>query len=83
MAMAARSAIKEAGMEPVSYIRSGCTNGVATAGKRGIPTILFGAGDERLCHMPDECCPLKEIVSAAAVYSILIRNLSANGETGL
>lgn len=80
LAMAARSAIKEAGIEPVSYIRSGCTNGVATAGKRGIPTILFGAGDEKLCHMPDEYCPLEDIVSAAAVYSILIRNLSANGE---
>lgn len=48
-----------------------CTNGVATAGKLGIPTIGFGPGDCRLAHKVDEWCPVSEIVAASKFYTML------------
>ena len=48
-----------------------CTNGVASAGKLGIPTIGFGPGDCKLAHMVDECCPVSDIVAASEFYTML------------
>lgn len=48
-----------------------CTNGVATAGQLGIPTIGFGPGDPKKAHVDDEFCPVAEIVSAAEFYTLL------------
>jgi len=48
-----------------------CTNGVATAGQMGIPTIGFGPGDPKQAHMDDEFCPVSEIISAAEFYTLL------------
>jgi putative selenium metabolism hydrolase len=45
------------------------TNGVASAGKLGIPTIGFGPADEVYAHTPDDQCPLDHLAPAAAWYA--------------
>jgi putative selenium metabolism hydrolase len=47
------------------------TNGFATAGMLGIPTIGFGPGDPKKAHMEDEYCPVSEIISAMEFYTLL------------
>lgn len=50
------------------------TNGVATCGRRGIPTIGFGPGDDRLAHTPDESVSADDLLRAAAFYTRLVQN---------
>lgn len=47
------------------------TNGVATAGIFGIPTIGFGPGDERFAHAPNERCEIAHLEAAVAFYAAL------------
>lgn len=51
------------------------TNGVATAGKFGIPTIDFGAGEGKFAHMVDERCPISDIIDACEFYTLLPKNI--------
>lgn len=44
------------------------TNGVATAGLHGIPTVGFGPGEEKWAHAPDERVAIEDLVRAAAFY---------------
>ena len=44
------------------------TNGVATAGLHGIPTVGFGPGEEKWAHAPDERIAVEDLVRAAAFY---------------
>jgi len=45
------------------------TNGVATAGMFGVPTVGFGPGDERFAHAPDERCEISHLARAIAFYA--------------
>ncbi|HZP30408.1 MAG TPA: YgeY family selenium metabolism-linked hydrolase [Acidimicrobiia bacterium] len=45
------------------------TNGVASMGKLGIPTIGFGPGDEVHAHSVADQCPVAELVDAVAFYA--------------
>jgi acetylornithine deacetylase/succinyl-diaminopimelate desuccinylase-like protein len=45
------------------------TNGVATCGMFGIPTIGFGPADERFAHSPQDQIPVKHLEAAAAFYA--------------
>ncbi len=45
------------------------TNGVATAGLFGIPTIGFGPANEIYAHSPDDQTPVEHLVKAAAFYA--------------
>jgi len=47
------------------------TNGVATSGIHGIPTIGFGPGDPVMAHARDERVPLEQLVRASAFYAAL------------
>lgn len=47
------------------------TDGVATKGELGIPTIGFGPGEEAQAHGPDEHLPVEDVVKAARVYAQL------------
>ena len=47
------------------------TNGVATAGRLGIPTVGFAPGREELSHTTNEWVEVAELVQAAAVYSLI------------
>lgn len=51
------------------------TNGVTSAGKYGIPTIGFGAGEPKYAHTKDENCSVEEIIEACKFYSMLVFNL--------
>lgn len=52
------------------------TNGVATAGVFGIPTIGFGPGDPALAHQTDEHLNIDDLISAAKGYSSLAHMLT-------
>ncbi|MDR3563682.1 MAG: YgeY family selenium metabolism-linked hydrolase [Negativicutes bacterium] len=58
------------GKKPAPYKWDFSTNGVASA-KLGIPTIGFGAGDEKMAHMADEYCPLSDILLACKFFALL------------
>jgi putative selenium metabolism hydrolase len=45
------------------------TNGVASMGKLGIPTIGFGPGDEVHAHTAHDQCPVDDLVTAVAWYA--------------
>jgi putative selenium metabolism hydrolase len=49
------------------------TNGIATCGLFGVPTVGFGPGDERFAHSPDDQCPIEHLVVAAQVYALFPR----------
>jgi putative selenium metabolism hydrolase len=61
--------------DPVKMKWEFCTNGVTSAGKRGIPTIGIGPGDHLLAHKVDEHCPLEELNQSFMFYTTLPRNL--------
>ncbi len=46
------------------------TNGVATCGMFGIPTVGFGPADECYAHGPEDQCPAGHLVHAAAFYAL-------------
>ena len=45
------------------------TNGVATCGRFGVPTVGFGPGHEKHAHSPEDQCPVDHLVKAAAFYA--------------
>jgi putative selenium metabolism hydrolase len=47
------------------------TNGVATMGRHGIPTVGFAPGLEELAHTTDEWVAVDDLVRATAVYSAI------------
>jgi len=53
------------------------TNGVATAGRHGIPSVGFAPGIEELSHTTGEWVSVEDLVISAAVYSIIPEILAA------
>jgi putative selenium metabolism hydrolase len=47
------------------------TNGVATMGLFGIPTVGFAPGREELAHTTDERVAVEDLIKATAVYSLI------------
>ena len=45
------------------------TNGIATAGMFGVPTIGFGPANEIYAHTPDDQCPVSDLTVAARFYA--------------
>ena len=45
------------------------TNGIATMGMKGIPTIGFGPAHEVYAHSTQDQCPIDHLVKAAAFYA--------------
>lgn len=48
------------------------TNGVATAGMLGLPTIGFGPGHEKFAHAPNEQVETEHLVRCSAFYAALV-----------
>ena len=70
---AALTAYRETfGEEPETGHWTFSTNGVATAGMHGIPTIGLGPGHERFAHAPNEQTEVEHLVGAAAFYVALV-----------
>jgi putative selenium metabolism hydrolase len=53
------------------------TNGVATMGRKGIPTVGFAPGREELAHTTEEHVRVDDLVTATAVFSLVPSVLSA------
>ncbi len=51
------------------------TNGVATMGRLGIPTVGFAPGREELAHTTEEHVAIDDLVTAAAVHSLIPQEL--------
>jgi putative selenium metabolism hydrolase len=47
------------------------TNGVATMGRLGIPTVGFAPGREELAHTTEEHVSVEDVLTATAVYSLI------------
>jgi acetylornithine deacetylase/succinyl-diaminopimelate desuccinylase-like protein len=47
------------------------TNGVATAGRLGIPTIGFGPSNEIYAHTVNENMPVGDLLKAAVFYAVI------------
>ncbi|HMD61606.1 MAG TPA: YgeY family selenium metabolism-linked hydrolase [Opitutaceae bacterium] len=52
------------------------TNGVATAGMKGIPTLGLGPGNEAHAHAANEACPVEHLSAAVAFYAALVARLN-------
>lgn len=63
------------GKEATLFKWNFATNGIATAGILGIPTIGLGPGDPALAHCRDEYCEISEIVGALKFYTSLVKRL--------
>lgn len=74
---AAKEAYRELfdGQEVEKFRFKGTTNAVSSAGTHHIPTIVFGAGEENMCHAVNEYCPLEHLGKACAFYVNLVANL--------
>ncbi len=55
------------------------TNGVATMGLHGVPTIGFGPGQEAHAHAPSDQCPVDHIETSIAFYATLASLMAAAG----
>jgi len=51
------------------------TNGVATMGRLGIPTVGFAPGREELAHTTEEHVRVEDLITATAVYSLIPETL--------
>jgi putative selenium metabolism hydrolase len=56
------------------------TNGVATMGRHGIPTVGFAPGREELAHTTEEHVRVDDLVTATAAFSLVPNVLSARKE---
>jgi putative selenium metabolism hydrolase len=52
------------------------TNGIATAGMKGIPTLGLGPGNEVYAHAANEACPVEHLSAAVAFYAALVAKLN-------
>lgn len=55
------------------------TNGVASAGRLGIPTIGFGPSEERWAHTVLDQCPVDDLVASIAFYAALPGAIASGG----
>jgi len=60
---------KTLGYKPQTITWRFSTNGVATKGELGIPTIGFGPGEEAHCHTTDDQVKVEDLLKAARVYA--------------
>jgi succinyl-diaminopimelate desuccinylase len=58
----------------------GSTDGVILARDRHIPVVVYGPGDKRIPHQPDEFVDLDEVVRAAQVYIVAAIAFFQNSE---
>ncbi len=56
---------------PKIFLWPFCSNGSYTMGEKGIPTIVFGPGEERFAHSADEQVKVEQLVQAAMFYAVL------------
>ncbi|HEY2598326.1 MAG TPA: YgeY family selenium metabolism-linked hydrolase [Candidatus Dormibacteraeota bacterium] len=72
---AALRGVHQAGIQPELCHYAFCTNGSATAGRLGIPTIGFGPGDEERAHRIDEYVEEADLEQAHRAYAAIVEEL--------
>jgi putative selenium metabolism hydrolase len=55
------------------------TNGIATRGMFGVPTVGFGPGNEIHAHTPDDQCPIAHLTAAARFYALFPQRFRQTG----
>jgi putative selenium metabolism hydrolase len=71
------AALTHAGLLPILTHYAFCTNGSESAGRRAIPTIGFGPGEEAEAHRIDESLEISHLFAAVSGYEMLARDLAA------
>ena len=70
------------GQEPQIGSKAACTDASHLVNMAGIPTVLFGPGNERLSHKPDECVSIRDLLTATNIYQEICRAALSPGTTG-
>jgi len=73
--------LRRAGVPARTTLAPYCTNGAASAGELGIPTVIYGAGEIADAHVVDESVSVDALHVAYRGYQALARGL-AEGEGG-
>jgi putative selenium metabolism hydrolase len=68
--------LERAGLESGHFYAPYSTNATATAGRAGLPTIVYGAGDISAAHAVDESVAVGELERAVRGYQALARALA-------
>ena len=76
-AQCAREALAGAGLDRGVFYAPYCTNATATAGRAGLPTLIYGAGDISAAHAVDESVGVDELLDAFRGYQALAGGLAA------
>jgi acetylornithine deacetylase/succinyl-diaminopimelate desuccinylase-like protein len=63
------------GREPSIGGKAACTDASHLFHLGGIPTVLFGPGDESLSHKADECVPVGNLMPATEIYMAIGKKL--------
>ena len=75
-ALRARRALAAAGLDRGVFYAPYSTNATATAGRFGLPTLVYGAGDISSAHAVDESVGVDELLAALRGYQALARGLT-------
>ena len=75
-AQRARQALEQAGLDRGAFYAPYSTNATATAGRLGIPTLVYGAGDISAAHAVGESIEVAELLDAFRGYQALARGLA-------
>jgi len=67
---AVAAATKALGRAPVVDKWTFSTNGIATCGLFGVPTVGFGPANEVHAHTPEDQCPVEHLTLAAQFYAL-------------
>lgn len=72
----ARTALQSIGQPGEFWVAPYSTNGEASGGHLGLPTLIYGAGEIDAAHAVDENVEIEQLVSAAQGYQALAKSLS-------
>ena len=77
MVRRALEGLADAGQDPELYLAPYCTNGATSAGKLGIPSIIYGAGEVADAHIVNESVSIDSLIGAFHGYQGLARALTS------
>ena len=63
------------GKRPLIGGKAACTDASHLYHLGGIPTVLFGPGNETLSHKPDECVSIQDLLTGTEVYLSVFKTL--------
>ena len=63
------------GRKPEIAAKAACTDGSHIFHLAGIPTVLFGPGDEKLSHKVDECVPIGNLHLSVNIFASIFHKL--------